>query len=431
MKKWKQGFLALILVLCLGMTACASGETATGENGHATGTDGTTENSGTVEGETETTKDAETSEDAEKTTESKEKESVTESEPVAEEPTETLKNLFTEHDMKVGTCLSDYMIRDKKCLEIIKNNFNSITFENHLKPDAILDQNASKKAGDLVVKFNSTTEKLLKWCKENGMVMRGHTLVWHSQTPNWIFYEDFNTSKSLVSRDVMLARMESYISQVFKLLEEKGYLELFYAYDVVNEAWMEDGTKRDSLWLKTIGDDYLWYAFYYANKYAPDYIDLYYNDYNEQFKTDTLYEFVQTLVDENGNYLIVGIGFQAHLYTEDSLEDYFATMDKLATLGLKINLTELDVCLGSWPEIKPATEENLKAQGQYYYNLINGIFQRVDEGLVEMDALTFWGFADHLSWRRERNPLMFDSKYKPKYAYYGALQMKDKAGFEE
>ncbi len=344
---------------------------------------------------------------------------------------ETLQSLFAKYDMKAGVCLSDYMIGKKGCTKIIKEQFNSVTFENHLKPDAILNQKESVKAGDLVVKFGYTTKQLLDWCVENGMAMRGHTLVWYSQTPNWIFYEDFDTNKSLVSREVMLARMESYIKQVFELLEEGDYLEHFYAYDVVNEAWMEDGTKRDNLWMQTIGDDYMWYAFYYADKYAPEYVDLYYNDYNEQFKTDTLYDFVQTLVGEDGNYLIDGIGFQAHLYTEDSLEDYFATVDKLGSMGLKISLTELDVCLGSWPEIKPATEENLRVQGQFYYNLINGLLQRVSEDKIEMDSLTFWGFTDSLSWRKERNPMLYDKAYQPKYAYYGALQMKEYAGFEE
>ena len=358
--------------------------------------------------------------------------------PVQEEVVEevqeekaTIKSLFAEYNLKAGTCLSDFMITNKKCQEIIKENFNSITFENHLKPDAILDQKESKAAGEPVVKFNKTTLDLLAWCKENGMAMRGHTLVWYSQTPAWLFYEDFDTKKPLVTREVMLARMESYIRQTFELLEELGYLELFYAYDVVNEAWMEDGTMRDCLWLKTIGDDYLWQAFYFADKYAPEYIDLYYNDYNEQFKTETLYNFVQTLVDENGEYLIDGIGFQAHLYTEDSLEDYFATVDRLASLGIKVSLTELDVCLGSWPEIKPATDENLRVQGRFYYDLINGLLKRVEEGTVQMDALTFWGFGDKLSWRKERNPMLFNSMYLPKYAYYGALQQKELAGFDE
>lgn len=345
--------------------------------------------------------------------------------------TETFQGVFGTYGLKAGTCLSAYMLTNQECVEFIKENYNSITFENELKPEAILEKEASIAAGDLVVKFSDNTVNMLEWCSENNMAMRGHTLIWHSQTPDWIFYENFDTSAALVSREVMLARMESYIRQVFELLESMGYLENFYAYDVVNEAWMEDGSKRDSLWLTTIGDDYLWQAFYIADKYAPDYIDLYYNDYNEQYKTDTLYNFVQTLVDEDGNYLIDGIGFQAHLYTDDDLNAYFNTVEKLGSLGLKVNLTELDVCLGSWKTVKSANETNLKEQGRYYYNLINGLLQRVEEGKVTMDSLTFWGFADHLSWRKNASPVLLDKNMTPKYAYYGALQLREFAGFEE
>lgn len=351
-------------------------------------------------------------------------------------PTDTpaIKEVYGEHNMKAGTCLSYNMINTERCVRIITKHFNSITFENELKPDAILNQQESKKAGDLVVKFNNNTLEMLEWCKNNNMALRGHTLIWHSQTPNWIFHEEFDTKNPRASREVMLARMESYIKQVFELLDSLGYLEMFYAYDVVNEAWIDNGTMRpESLWLQTIGEDYLWHAFNFANKYAPEYIDLYYNDFNEQIqeKPEALYNFVQTLKDENGNYLIDGIGFQAHLYTEDSLEDYFATVDKLGSLGLKINLTELDVSLGTWQNIKIATDDNLRVQGQFYYNLINGLLERVDAGTLRMDALTFWGFADKLSWRAERNPLLFNSLYLPKYSYYGALQIKELAGFEE
>ena len=434
MRRWKLVLLATALTLS--MVACgntAGGSNVAGAEGQIENAQDSKEDQGVNQdaAQDDEQADAGKTEKEESKAESKEesKEEVKEEKKEAYDVGVTLKEVFGAHNMKVGTCLNDNMIRDKKSTDFILKNFNSVTFENHLKPDAILNQSASKKAGDIVVQFSSTTEKLLKWCKDNNMPMRGHTLVWYSQTPSWIFYEEFNTSKPLVSREVMLQRMESYIKQVFTLLEEGGYLDLFYAYDVVNEAWMEDGNKRDCLWLKTIGEDYLWQAFYFADKYAPEHVDLYYNDYNEQFKTDTLYNFVQTLKDDEGNYLIDGIGFQAHLYTEDSQEDYFATMDKIATLGIKINLTELDVCLGSWPVIKPASEENLLIQGQYYYNLINGIFERVDNGTVSMDALTFWGFNDNQSWRRERNPLLLNALFKPKYAYYGALQLKDQAGF--
>ena len=135
-----------------------------------------------------------------------------------EEPivvTETFQSLFGQYGMKAGTCLSDSMITKKACTNIINEQFNSITFENHLKPDYILDQKESIAAGDLVVKFGSKTVELMEWCKNNDKVMRGHTLIWHSQTPNWIFYENFDTKGELVSREVMFARMEFYILQTF------------------------------------------------------------------------------------------------------------------------------------------------------------------------------------------------------------------------
>ena len=335
--------------------------------------------------------------------------------------------------MKLGTCLTTQMTGNPAYSKLITEQFSSITMENSMKPDYLFNKDKSIETGKLVVEFNKDMLSMLEWAKANNMAVRGHTLVWYSQTPQWIFHEDFDDKKPFVTREVMLERMESYIKQVFDLLKETGYADIIYAYDVVNEAWMENGTMRSQWnnWYTTIGEDYIWYAFNFANKYAPSNIDLYYNDYNEQFKTETLVKFVETLKDDKGNYLIDGIGFQAHLYTMDDMKKYFETMDRIAELGLKIQLTELDVCLGKYNAPKQPTEENLLTQGQYYYNLINGIFERVDSGAVKMDALTLWGFSDAMSWRKEYSPLLYDKTGKPKYAYYGVAQMKEYAGFDE
>ena len=341
-----------------------------------------------------------------------------------------LKDLFAAHGMKVGTCLNTQMLDRAGTKKLLTNHFNSVTMENSMKPDYLFNKKKSQETGELVVEFNSDALKMMKFAQENNFSMRGHTLVWYSQTPEWIFHEDFDQNKGFVDRETMLARLEGYIRDVFKTLEDLGYIDLFYAYDVINEAWMENGTKRQNRWTQIIGDDYMWYAFYYADKYAPETIDLYYNDYNEQFKTQTLFDFVNTLVDEDGRYLIDGIGLQAHLYTSDSLDQYFKTIDKLGETGLKLQLTELDVCLGKYQAPKPGTEENLKKQGQFYYELINGLFERVDAGTINMDALTFWGISDNMSWRKEYKPLLFDSISNPKYALYGVFQLKDYAGFE-
>lgn len=352
---------------------------------------------------------------------------------VEEEPIAAtyLRDLFAEHGMKVGTCLTTQMIKNAKQEALIKEQFSSVTMENSMKPDYIFDQAKSKESGELTVVFNKDMTAMLDWAKENNMAVRGHTLVWYSQTPGWIFHEGFDLAKPLVGREEMLNRLESMIKQMFTKLQEEGYADLFYAYDVANEAWMEDGSIRESDWTRTIGEDYLWHAFYFANKYAPENIDLYYNDYNEQFKADTFVKFVKTLVDEDGNYLIDGIGLQAHLYTQDDIPGYFRAVDKLASTGLKLEMTELDVSLGAWQKTLPATDENLRDQGKYYYNLINGIFERVDNGTISMDSLTIWGFSDGLSWRKNASPLLYNAKLEPKYSYYGTMQMKELAGFEE
>lgn len=350
-------------------------------------------------------------------------------EPVEEVPEEipepeNIKDLFEAHGVKAGTCISQKMIYDPNYSNLITEQFNSVTLENALKPDAILNQSASKKADDIVVELKSETTNLLDWAKKNNMAVRGHTIIWHSQTPEWIFHEEFNGSKDLVSREVMLKRMESYISQVFAQLEEHGYLDMIYAYDVVNEAWEDNGTMRDTLWKQTIGDDYLYWAFYYAKKYAPEHVDLYYNDYNEQFKYAAVTDFIKNLKDEDGNMLIDGIGLQAHLYTKDDLNLYFKAVDEYASCGIKVSLTELDVALGAYQNKLPNDDVNLEAQGKWYHDLIEGLLSRKDAGTLDLDSITFWGVSDNLSWRGEQYPLLFDKDLNPKPAFDGVMQKK-------
>lgn len=347
--------------------------------------------------------------------------------PNEEDKMESLKEIYKEYGLKAGTCLTTAMISNKDTEELIKSQFNSVTFENDMKPDYILDKQASVDSKELTVKFNSNMLKLLKWAKDNNMAVRGHTIIWHSQTPEWIFHEDFDVNKPFAGRETMLTRMESFIHQIFEKLEEEGYSDIIYAYDIVNEAWMEDGKLRTdkAYWLQTIGEDYLWQAFNFANKYAPESIDLYYNDYNEQYKSDALVKFVNTLVDEDGNYLIDGIGLQAHLYTCDDINTYLKAVDKLAATGLKIQITELDVSLGTWQKELPASEENFKVQGQYYYELISSFLEKVKAGTVSSDALTFWGFNDDMSWRKSASPLLYNKDGSKKPAYYGAALLKE------
>ena len=139
-----------------------------------------------------------------------------------------IKDVYEQVDLLAGTCLSETMINNEGYENLIKENFTSITLENDMKPEAILNKAASIEAGDLVVKFPEKTIDLLDWAKENDMSARGHVLVWYSQTPDWIFYEDFNETGDLVDRETLLNRMESYIKQVFELLDELGYSDMFH-----------------------------------------------------------------------------------------------------------------------------------------------------------------------------------------------------------
>ena len=351
--------------------------------------------------------------------------------PAQKEVTDkTLRDVFGAYGMKIGTCISANVINNQKMAELVIGQFNSLTMENAMKPDYILNQEKSIASGELTVEFNSEARSVLAWAKEHNFAMRGHTLIWYSQTPDWIFRDGFDKNGVYVSREEMLTRMEALISGVFAELNTLGYLDLFYAYDVINEAIMEDGSIRENNWTKIIGDDYLWYAFYYADKYAPETVDLYYNDYNEQYKAESLVELAETLKDNDGRYLIDGIGLQAHLFTADDLPNYLNAVDILAETGLKLELTEVDIGLGKYESPLSPTDENLREQGRYCYELIKGLFERKDAGSINMDAVTFWGFSDGISWRREYSPQLYDSDLDPKYALYGALQIREYAGYQ-
>ena len=105
------------------------------------------------------------------------------------------------------------------------------------------------------------------------------------------------------------------------------------------------------------------------------------------------------------------------------------TLEAFSTLGLDVQLTEIEVSLGTWTNILQPTEENLLAQGQYYYELVNRIGEGNKAGTTRISAITFWGISDRYSWRADRNPLLFDKNFQPKYAYFGAVQIRENAGY--
>ena len=330
-----------------------------------------------------------------------------------------LKNVFSKY-YRVGTAVSANEVG--KNPDFIIKHFNSITPENELKPDQILDQSASKASGNNVnpqVKLGWGATAILDFAARNNIPVRGHTLVWHSQTPTWLFKENFDDNGAMVSKDIMNQRIDNYIKNVFTTLKKEYPTVQFYAYDVANECFADGqpgGLRKagwnwqggESPWNLVYGDDsYLEVAFTAARKYAPEGCQLYYNDYNEYEdpKMSNIYNLVSKLYKKG---ILDGVGMQSHLDTNyPSASQYQKALDKYSSIGCAIEVTELDV-----------TCTNESTQGAYYGDIVKAI-----KNCDKVNSLTFWGTNDGMSWRGEKNPLPFDRSYNGKAAYNSIISL--------
>lgn len=268
--------------------------------------------------------------------------------------------------------------------------------------------------------------------EKHRMFIVGHTLVWHSQTPAWVFRD---ASGALVSREVLLERMRTHIRTVMG--RYKGRIQ---GWDVVNEALEEDGSLRNSLWRRIIGDDFIELAFRYAHEVDPK-AELYYNDYSLENPAKRAGAITLIRKLQAAGIKVAAIGMQAH-YKMDwpsvGLEDSTITM--FAALGVKVNMTELDVDV--LPRVVRSTGADIALQGQtntqnnpYANGLPADKQQALAQRYAEMfavyrkhaaviDRVTFWGVTDGDSWLndwpargRTAYPLLFDRQHKPKPAF--------------
>lgn len=328
----------------------------------------------------------------------------------------SLKDEYADY-FRIGTATSPKLLENESYAKLITAQYNSMTMGNSFKPDSILDHNKTvrdieKYMYSPAVKFDAVKTEL-DFARDNGLTVRGHTLVWHSQTPEWIFYKNYDIGGELADRELMLARMESYIKNVMEWTEE-NYPGLVRAWDVVNEAADDGGGMRKSLWYQTIGEDYIEQAFMFARKYAPEGTKLFYNDYNsyQTRKQNDIITFLRPVV-EAGN--IDGIGMQSHINVNISIPLYMAAMQKYYDeLGLEINVTELDVCRGKGDNWK-------QEQGEYYKRFMSELLELRGNG-VPITSVTLWGISDSDSWLASDYPLIFNDDLSRKPAFDGMIE---------
>jgi endo-1,4-beta-xylanase len=272
--------------------------------------------------------------------------------------------------------------------------------------------------------FNWTdADKIVNFAVAHGMKVRGHTLCWHSQTPSWMFK---NPDGTTVSKDVLLERLKNHITQV--VTRYKGKV---YAWDVVNEAIDDNNSKvyRESQWYKICGEEYIEKAFRWAHEADPDAI-LFYNDYSTENagKRDRIYTFLKNLID--AGVPVHGIGLQGHWSigwpSEKELRD---AIQKYASLGLKIHVTELDVSVYNSGEDfstrTPGDDAFTAEREQKQIEKYSMIFNVLRDNRDVVSSVTFWNVSDKKTWldnfpvrNRKNYPLLFDQNYQKKKAYW-------------
>lgn len=338
-----------------------------------------------------------------------------------------LKDMYSNY-FRVGSVLNSGTVTNSTITAMILREFNSITHENELKPDATLVQSGSTNT-NIKVSLNRAAS-VLNFCVKNNIGVRGHTLVWHSQTPQWFFKDNFQDSGSWASQSVMDQRMESYIKNIFAEIQKQYPSLNLYAYDVVNEAVSDDSNRTRSYggarepgygngkspWVQVYGDNkFIEKAFTYAKKYAPASCKLFYNDYNEYWdhKRDSIATMCTSLFNKG---LLDGVGMQSHINSDmngfTGIQTYTTALQKYINIGCDVQITELDI-----------STENSKFSAQQQADKYEAIFQAAvnvnkNSNKGKVTAVCVWGPNDTNTWIGSENaPLLFDKNTQPKAAY--------------
>jgi len=326
---------------------------------------------------------------------------------------------------------------DDGSLQIALRHFNSVSPENLLKWERV---HPEPDRYEFVA-----ADRFVALGESQGMAVVGHALVWHRQTPSWVFTSG---AGGLADRQTLLQRMRTHILTVVG-----RYRTRIHGWDVVNEALNEDGTLRRSPWLTGIGEDYIEKAFEFAREADPQ-AELYYNDYNlwKPAKRQAALRIVKRL--QRRGVRIDGVGEQGHWTLEEPrLSDFEATVEAITAAGVRVMITELDVdVLPRDPKASVAAPNGrlVPVEGTDPYRdglpedkqrqlarRFAEIFALVLKHRHDVSRVTFWGVTDANSWLnnhpirgRTNHPLLFNWLGRAKPAFYSVVEELERASGE-
>ncbi len=313
----------------------------------------------------------------------------------------TLRQVAGDRSLSIGTAVEPgFLAADETYRSVVSREFNTLTPENVMKFDHVHPARESYNFCD--------SDALVSYAAANHMQVRGHTLVWHQQLPEWLSRGEF-------SRDELIAILRDHIHTVVG-----RYRGQILAWDVVNEAFESDGSLRDTLWLRGIGPEYIEMAFGWAHQADPNAL-LFLNDFGAEglgAKSDAVYQLLARLRSQG--VPVHGVGLQMHLEAgKVSVDQIKQNMQRLAALGLETHITEMDVRVAL-----PATEQVLAAQAETYRDVVGACLS-----VEACRSITFWGVTDAHSWiptaglfQGFGSALLLDEAYGFKPAYAGVQQ---------
>ena len=352
----------------------------------------------------------------------------------------------------IGFATPKAVLQNGQVIKGLEHQGSCFTMENEFKPDFLFAWQKPSKLKDFTGEDGKTYKvpentpvlenigTILKIAKYTNLKMRGHVLVWHAQTPDWFFRENYgsNTAK-YVSQDEMNARLEWYIKTILEYIKdwEDKYNEgkrIVVTWDVVNEAASDNASqsswlRSDSNWYRIyMSDKFIVNAFRYANKYAPKDLLLAYNDYgcSSVAKCAAICKIVDAIQAAPDARIDV-LGMQSHIGMNTPItgpNSFETSVQKFIAKGLDVQITELDIGLDG----QRYNSERLKAKYKEFFKMC--LANRKNDSRKGIRGITLWGTIDETSWIYNNNgvknhPLLFEGNYTCKDAFYGVLEAAD------